>query len=74
MPPKLSATSGQDPEAITRVDITTQMIKEMTDPELEDLLRKMRGNREVSQQKAATRAARTSSPKAPKMDDNEDFI
>lgn len=72
--PKLSAVSGADPEAITRVDITTQMIKEMSDAELEDLLRKMRGNREVSAQKASTRTSRASSPKAPKADDNEDFI
>jgi hypothetical protein len=71
---KLSATSGQDPEAITRVDITTEMIKTMSDAQLEDLLRKMRGNREVSQAKSAARSARTSSPKAPKADDNEDFI
>ncbi len=72
--PKLSATSGQDPEAITRVDITTDMIKTMSDAELEDLLRKMRGNREVSQAKSAARSARTTSPKAPKADENEDFI
>jgi hypothetical protein len=74
--PKLSATSGIDPESITRVDITTEMIKKMSDAELEDLLRKMRGNREVSASSprggGKPRAAGT--PKAPKTDDSEDFI
>lgn len=71
---KLSATSGQDPESITRVDITPEMIKSMPDAELEDLLRKMRGNREVSQQKAAARSARASSPKTPKASNDDEDV
>jgi len=72
---KLSATSGIDPESITRVDITTEMIKSMSDAELEDLLRKIRGNREVSAQKASARGPRaSSSPKVAKNDDSEDFV
>ena len=89
--PKLSATSGQDPEAIVRVDITPEMIrtmrcnkcKELNVPlgecrhaaceDLEELLRKLRGNREVTQQKAARRGS--SSPKeAPPASDEEILI
>ena len=64
-----------DPDAITRVDITTDMIKTMSDAELEDLLRKMRGNREVAQAKSAARGERrAASPKQKAPDSGEDFI
>jgi hypothetical protein len=46
--PKLSATTPADqPGEVTRVDITPEMIKSFSDEKLNQLLRELRGNREV---------------------------
>jgi hypothetical protein len=63
--PKLSASTPADaPTEITRVDITPEFIKSASDEALNNLLRELRGNREVagggkSRSPSAPRPAKT---------------
>lgn len=76
--PKLSATSAMDSDAITRVDLTPERIRQMSAEELEKYLADMRGNREVSQARKEARAASSRAPRgaskaAPAPVDENDF-
>jgi hypothetical protein len=70
--PKLSANAANvgNPENIIRVDLTPEMIKEMSEDQILAELAKLRPNREVT-----GGAKRSSTPKAPKIEQvDDDFV
>lgn len=63
--PKLSASVGLfDTEEIPRTELTPELIRNMSDEEIDAYLLKLRGNREVTMGKS--KGERSSNPKSPK--------
>jgi len=72
---KLSATSNINVEEVPRTELTPELIKTMTDDELNAHLIRLRGNREVVSSGTKTKRS-PAAPKIPKDDksDEEDIF